>query len=96
MIDGGGPMLKISVGGKVFEFEMHWYCGPTLLNAKGEPIDLNKHPKAFLEAVSLWAKQGKRMENGLCRWDHEPEEIREHLGGRHWKIVGYHPAKRGE
>ena len=77
-VDCGGPMLKISVGGKVIEFEMHPYCGPNILNRKGEPL---KHqPADFLMAASLWAQQGQRMEYGLCRWDHPPKEIVKHLG----------------
>lgn len=90
----GGPMLKISVGGKVIEFESHPYCGPNILKRNGEPLE--KQPEDFLNAASLWVQQGKRMENGLCRWDHEPEDIVEHLGGKHWKIVGQKPARRGE
>lgn len=95
-IDGGGPMHKISVGGKIIEFEMHWYCGPTILNKRtSEPL---KHqPMDFLHAASLWAQQGKKVdENGLCIWFHEPEPITEHIVGKHYKIVGEHPPVRGE
>jgi hypothetical protein len=86
-------MLRISVRGMIFEFEMHPWSGPAILKANGEPRDFQ--PNYFLEAVSLWSRQGRRMEEGLCRWDHEPEDILEHLGGRHWKIVGCRPAVRG-
>lgn len=69
----GGPMHRISVNGKIYEFEMHPCCGPTLLNRNGDPL---KHqPTSFLEAASLWAQQGRRIEDGLCRWDHEPKPI---------------------
>lgn len=96
-IDGSfDPLLKISVGGKIYEFEMHPYCGPTLLSKKGDPIDVAKHPKDFLHASSLWAQQGKRMEDGFCRWDHEPKKIVKHLGGKYYKIVGYEKSVRGE
>jgi hypothetical protein len=87
-------MLKISVGGKIIDFEMHPYCGPTILNKRtGSP--LKNQPTAFLESASLWAKQGKKMENGLCLWYHEPKEILQHMGGRHWKIIGYEPSVKG-
>lgn len=89
----GGPMLKIFVKGKIIEFEMHPYCGPNILNKRGEP--LANQPVDFLKAASLWAQQGKRMENGLCRWDHEPELITKHLGGRHYLLIGEKPPKRG-
>lgn len=90
----GGPMRKISVGGKIYEFEMHPYCGPTLSDKHGSPLE--KQPSAFLEAASLWAQQGERIEDGLCRWDHKPEPILKHLGGRHYQVVGHHPARKGE
>lgn len=95
-ISHGGSMRKISVDGKIYEFEMHPYCGPCLLNKKGNPIDLRKTPIKFLEAVSLWVQQGQLIEDDLCRWGREPEEILEHLGGKHYRIVGYKEPVRGE
>lgn len=95
-INVGGPMRKISVNGKIYDFEMHPYCGPTLLDKNEVPVDLNKHPKEFLEAASLWAQQGQRIEDGLCRWDLEPKAILKHAGGRHWRIVGYEPTEKGK
>lgn len=87
-------MLKISVNRKIIEFEMHPYCGPTILDRHGTP--LTNQPKGFLEAASLWAQQGRRMEDGLCRWDRKPEMILRYLGGRHYEVLGEKPAKRGE
>ncbi len=86
-------MLKISVGGEIIDFEMHPNCGPNILDRNGRP--LNRQPHDFLHAASLWAQQGKRMENGLCRWDHEPKMITKHLGGRRYKLVGYEHPMRG-
>ena len=91
----GGPMRTIQVDGKRYEFEMHPYCGPTLLDKRGDPIDLDKHPKRFLYAASQWAQQGQRIEDGLCRWDHDPEMIIEKVGRMNF-FRGEHPAKRGE
>lgn len=89
----GGPMRKISVGGKIIEFEMHPYCGPNILKRNGEPI---KHqPMEFLKAASLWAQQGQKIEDGLCVWYHQPKKILKHLGGKHWEILGYEPAVKG-
>ena len=85
-------MYKISVGGKIFPFEMHRYCGPTILNRKGGPC---KHqPIKFLRAASLWDQQDQRIENGLCRWDHEPEMVTEHIEGVVW-LRGYKPTVKG-
>lgn len=91
----GGPMRRIQVNGKIYEFEMHPYCGPTLLNKRtGSPL---KHqPNDFLEAASLWAQQGQRLDDGLCRWDHPAKPILRHLGGRHYQMVGEHPPEKGE
>lgn len=84
----GGPMRKIRVDGEVFDFEMHPFCGPTLLNKWGDPKPVDKHPRNFLEAASLWAQQGQRMENGWCLWRKDPTPIRHLLGGRHYLMIG--------
>ncbi len=96
-ISTGGPMRTIQVNGRRYTFEMHPYCGPTILNRKGEPA--KKQPVEFLHAASLWAQQGKRIEDGLCRWDHPEEEIP--IGkkiGRSFFVERFDikPARRGE
>lgn len=93
-LDCGGAEFTIQVSGVKYRFEMHPWCGPNILNRRGEP--LKRQPRAFLIAASLWAQQGQRVENGLCVWDHEPEPIVEHLGGRNYKLLGFKPAARGE
>lgn len=89
----GGPEYDISVGGKIYHFEMHKWCGPVWLKKNGDPQETQPIP--FLEAASLWSQQGQKVEDGLCVWNHEPKEILKHLGGKHWKIVGYEPAVKG-
>ena len=86
--------MRISVEGKVYLFEMHRWVGPVALRRDGEPAKLQ--PEAFLRAASLWAQQGKRVEDGLCRWDWPKEPILKHLGGRNYRVVGYTEARRGE
>lgn len=98
-IDCGGPEFDISVNGKIFHFEMHSYCGPVALDKrKGkEGSPLKNQPQEFLEAASLWAQQGQNIDGkGLCIWFHEPKEILKHLGGKHWKIIGYEPSVKGQ
>jgi hypothetical protein len=90
----GGPVIKISIKGKLYHFEDHRYCGPMRVDQRGEPT--TKTPMAFWKAVSLWAQQGRKIENGLAVWYHEREPILEHLGGRNWRITGYKEAVRGE
>lgn len=90
----GGPEFDIQANGKVYHFEMHPYCGPVALN-KRTKNELKHQPMSFLEAASLWAQQGQSVENGLCRWDHEPKPILKHLGGRHYQLVGNYPPERG-
>lgn len=87
-------MRDIQVNGYVYHFEMHPYCGPNILNKRTEE-PLKHQPMEFLEAASLWAKQGQKIENGLCVWYHKPKPILEHLGGRHYKVLGSYPAVRG-
>lgn len=93
-ISVGGPEYDSQVGGKRYHFEMHPHCGPVRLTRT--KTEHHSQPMRFLEAASLWAQQGQRVENGLCRWDWPPEPILKHRGGKHWEIVGHHPAKRGE
>lgn len=90
----GGPTLKISVNGKIISFEDHSYCGPSALSKRtGDP--LRHQPPGFLNAATLWCQQGKRVENGLCVWDHEPEPITKHMGGKHYKVIGWTEPRRG-
>lgn len=91
----GGPMHKISVGGKVYEFEFHSYVGPTILNRHGDPC--KNQPLPFLEAASLWAQQGKRVDKktGLCVWERESQPITKHIGGRHHLVVGWTKPEPG-
>ncbi len=92
-ISFGGPEYDIQVDGKRFHFEMHPYCGPVAINKRGE--ELKRQPLNFLAAVSLWDQQGRRVEDGLCRWDREPIPILKHLGGKNYLITGYHQPVRG-
>lgn len=89
----GGPEFDIQVEGERYHFEMHPYCGPNVLTEKGEPAA--NQPIPFLKAASLWDQQGQRLEDGLCIWDHEPKPILQHIGGKHYRVLGYHPPERG-
>ena len=92
-IFAGGPMRKISVDGKIYEFEMHPVCGPTILDKSGGPA--KSQPMKFLKAASLWAQQGQRVEDGLCVYDHPAEPITRHIGGRHHILTGFSDPRRG-
>lgn len=87
-------MRKISVNGKIIEFEMHPYCGPTILKRNGDPAV--KQPAAFLHAASLWAQQGQKIENDLCVWHHPPEMITEQIVGKHHRFIGFKEPRRGQ
>lgn len=92
--DCGGPNLKISVNGTVIDFEDHPYCGPTILNKRGDPAA--RQSPAFLAAATLWAQQGRRTRDGLCLWDREQEPILRQVSRRHAIVIGWSPARRGE
>ncbi|HYE89519.1 MAG TPA: hypothetical protein VEA38_00810 [Terriglobales bacterium] len=68
----GGPTYRIvDAHGREWSFEDHRYCGPSALNRRtGEPL-LNQPPahSPFWEAVTLWAQQGRRAENGVAFWE---------------------------
>lgn len=84
----GGPIQTLDAGGKRFLFEFHPYCGPVVVNAKThEPLSRQPGERnAFWVAVTQWAKQGKRVVDGVCVWEPEPEPEMVHLGGRHWML----------
>lgn len=66
-ISFAGPTRTIMIDGKAIKFEMHRYCGPSMLNKRGDP--LAHQPVWFLEAASRWCQQGEKIENGLCVYD---------------------------
>ena len=83
----GSPAYKIVVGTEEYEFEMH-YLGPMPVTKRGAARTLgNCHP--FWKAVSYWASQGREVDDsGLCVWRVPPGPKLQHLGGRHYLIVG--------
>jgi hypothetical protein len=93
-LDCGGPNCKISVNGQIIEFEDHPYCGPTKLTKRGDPAA--HQPPEFLMAASLWCQQGKQIEDGLCRWNHEQEPILKRINSRSAIVIGWKPAQRGQ
>lgn len=66
-----GPDRRIFVDGKSYWFEMHRYCGPILLNEKGDGPAKNQRLKSpFWHAVSQWAQQGEQADQyGFCIYD---------------------------
>ena len=91
----GGPIRTISVNGELIKFEMHPYCGPVLIAKNGDPLEDQKPKHFFWQAVSYWAQQGQRIENQECIWDYPSEPITEHLGGRHYRVIGKTEPRRG-
>ena len=81
---------KIRAGGKDFRFEMHDYCGPTMIGKRGNPIAFPPQNSPFWEALHWWLKQGKRVDaQGWClfKWEMQPVHIIKHMGGRHYKVL---------
>ena len=83
----------VSVDGREWRFDWHEYMGPAVLGKRGNV--LSRQPGKVLAAISLWSRQGHRIERGECVWDHEPEPVVEHIAGRQHRVVGYRPAVRG-
>jgi hypothetical protein len=95
ILTGFHPEYTIIIEGKNYRFEVQFYCGPFPLNKDGTTKNLsNKHP--FWKAVSLWAQQGRRVdENSICIWNHEedPFENAIHLGGKHYLLSQEQPTQ---
>lgn len=90
----GGPEFNISVGGKIYHFEMHPHCGPIWLKNNGDAR--TAQPQEFLAAASLWHRQGQRVENGLCIWHHDAKPILKHLFGNNYQVMGHNPPETGQ
>ena len=85
----GGKDFKIRVAGKEYRFEFKDCVGygPAVLT-KRDDIAASQ-PTAFLNAASLWHKQGRRIRDGYCVWRNEPVEILTHMGGKHYLVSGH-------
>lgn len=87
----GGPVHHIVVNGEDFYFEILHCGGLAVCSPDG---DEHKEPPAkhpFWMAIDWWCQQGHKEENGLCVYDPDEEvvEILEHLGGKHFRVIGY-------
>lgn len=96
-ISRAGPTRVITdARGKRWTFEMHRYCGPIVLNKSLDPRPTQPGEKSpFWHAVSRWAQGGERLdEKGECVWQEEPQPILEHMGGKHYRVVGWTGEKK--
>lgn len=60
--------------GKVWHFEFHKFCGPSVLGRKGDPLKNQPGEKSpFWDAITAWIQQGQRAEEGKgglwAKWD---------------------------
>lgn len=77
-----GVDYTIDVAGKRYRFEFSEMFGPLVVDKTGREVVQPSHGSLFWRAVSLWARQGKRVANGLCDW-HEPKgPVTRRDGGR--------------
>lgn len=90
VLSGGEDRKIIDRLGKEWIFEDHPYCGPSVLNKRGDPLEKQPAQKSpFWECVNLWYQQGKKIDNGICLWVAPKKEKYEHIVGKHWRFVGY-------
>lgn len=90
----GGPARKIfDRMNRVWQFEDHPQCGPSVVDRHGDPLT-NQPPESspFWEAVNLWYAQGKRTKPPVgkdvwCVWDRPTMRKMRHLGGKHYQLV---------
>lgn len=51
--------------GKVWYFEFHSFCGPSVLKKNGDPLKNQPPEKSpFWDAITGWIQQGQKSENG--------------------------------
>lgn len=63
----GGPVYRMLLREEIVYFEDHQWCGPTLLNKRGDPARVQ--PALFLTRASQWAQQGRRLNGDLAVFD---------------------------
>lgn len=90
-ISYAGPTRMITdTKGKRWTFEMHHYCGPIVLSKSGDPMERQLGERSpFWYAVTRWAQGGHRLNDTECIWEEEPKPILEHIGGKHYRAVGW-------
>ena len=90
-ISWAGPTRAITdAKGKRWTFEMHHYCGPIVLNKRGDPMERQPGERSpFWYAVTRWAQGGHRLNGIECVWEEEPKPVLEHIGGKHYRVVGW-------
>lgn len=74
----GNDPLTIVYGGKLYFFEWHYYCGPTVLSRKTQD-PLTKQPgerSPFWRIAVWWKDQGCRVVDGVAQWDEPPKVTR--------------------
>jgi hypothetical protein len=90
-ISTGGPnRVILDATGKRWMFEMHPFCGPAALDARGEIASKQPGPRSpFWHAVTRWAQGGHRLNSNECIWEDEPQPILEHIAGKHYRVTGW-------
>lgn len=68
-ISFGGPGLNLHAD-RPYRFEDHPYCGPIIVNAKGDPLtDQPVESSPFWHHYDAWSAQGKRTKKvGSATW----------------------------
>lgn len=70
---GSMPTYRFRHGNRVREFEWHPYCGPALLNKRGDP--LADQPDWFLRIASYWNRDGRPLDaDGMADFGKVKEE----------------------
>lgn len=80
---------RIRVDGREYLFEFSAMFGPLFIGKRGHEINQSSVPLGAFEAVTQWHGQGKRIgESGFCVWRPPDKDITQHLGGRHYMVIG--------
>ncbi|CAB3784456.1 hypothetical protein [Pararobbsia alpina] len=89
-ISFAGPTRTITdAKGERWTFEMHYYCGPIVLNKSLDPVPTQPGERSpFWHAVTRWDQGGKRLNGIDCVWEEEPQPVLEHIAGKHYRVIG--------
>ena len=85
-----GVDYRIVVDEREWRFDFSDRFGPLFQGKHGRDLKNPPTNLALWRAVTLWLRQGKRVDGGLCIWNEPPPIKVERIIGRHCRIL---PAK---
>lgn len=96
---GGDIHIIVDETGRRWRFEDHHYCGPSVVNRRGEPVASQPGERSpYWRAVLAWIDQGRLLDvDGVCFWQKPLKPVPYRDRGVWWGGNDQHgPMVRGD